>query len=519
MADLFGTYRKRIKLDTKNAVIDEDLTWFPVTVFLKEGNGQTAEVFAEFDTDEDFDRIAFTTADGVTQLYAECELFDVSESVAIYHVSKTGWVLDNDVDTDFYYYYDKDADHNTTYISAIGSVIDVGTVPTDRESYYKGDVTLINMDNPANDTGKITRVSLWVTIAMASAKFATFYREDPDNFPAKFTARDVSDDVGAVPAGLQSFIVDIDVTAGDFIGIYFTDSGGRIDKSNTGGSGMYGSGGDQTACSNTTFSLSPGYAMSLSAIGSTSIVGSNVWDSNYKLVTHMVDATTSTVLDSTSNNNDGTKKGANDPASAGGKVGLAQNFDGSNDVITINDANSLDVTQNMTLEALAKTTTDATTQPIIGKGRYGTSTYCYLLGLDSGGAANNKVYFSLYDGTNNPEVLSTSSYAINNYYYLVGTYDHANLKIYFNGANEATTPAVIDIGNQASLFKIGEWPNATSFHFDNIIDEVRISSVARSDAWIKATYNSLWDTLLTYGDVELAPEVEVDNAIMMGMEF
>jgi intein/homing endonuclease len=35
----------------------------------------------------------------------------------------------------------------------------------------------------------------------------------------------------------------------------------------------------------------------------------NVWDSNYKAVHHLKDATTSTVLDSTSNNNDGTKKG------------------------------------------------------------------------------------------------------------------------------------------------------------------------------------------------------------------
>jgi len=33
-------------------------------------------------------------------------------------------------------------------------------------------------------------------------------------------------------------------------------------------------------------------------------------------------------------------------------------------------------------------------------------------------------------------------------------------------------------------------------------DEVRFSNTARSVAWIKATYASLWDTLLTYGDEE-----------------
>ena len=37
---------------------------------------------------------------------------------------------------------------------------------------------------------------------------------------------------------------------------------------------------------------------------------------------------------------------------------------------------------------------------------------------------------------------------------------------------------------------------------DGIIDELRVSGSQRSAAWIKATYNSLWDSLLTYGDEE-----------------
>ena len=35
-----------------------------------------------------------------------------------------------------------------------------------------------------------------------------------------------------------------------------------------------------------------------------------------------------------------------------------------------------------------------------------------------------------------------------------------------------------------------------------IIDEAQYSSTVRSAAWIKATYNSLWDTLLTYHSEE-----------------
>ena len=46
----------------------------------------------------------------------------------------------------------------------------------------------------------------------------------------------------------------------------------------------------------------------------------NVWDANFVMVQHMKDATTSTILDSTSNSNDGTKKAANEPVEATGKI-------------------------------------------------------------------------------------------------------------------------------------------------------------------------------------------------------
>jgi hypothetical protein len=501
MADLFGTYGKRIKLTGDHTKIDSEVTWFPVTVQLDSGQGE--EVFAEFETDEDFDRIAFTTADGVTQLYAECELFDVSESVAIYHVSKTGWVLDNDVDTDFYLYYYFSANHNTTYISAIGSVIDVGTVPADRLQQYAGNITYINMDNPANYTGKITNVSLFVNTAMASAKFATFYREDPDNFPAKFTARDVSGDVGAVPAGLQSFIIDINVTAGDFIGIYFTDSGDFIDISNAGGSGIYGLGGDQTACSNTTFSLSPGYAMSLSAEGR---AGVNVWDNNYRLVSHGVDATTSTILDSTLYVNHGTKKGANEPVSATGKIGYGQDFDGSNDYINVGNAGLEVGSSDFTIETVFRRDAYNAAHRLFNKRLDGTPSKWYDVTLHP----DNTIESSI--GTNSPTVANSyqktsTTITDDTWHYHSAVYDRdGNLQNYLDGSADGGAKDIsAHAGNLAinANAYIGSY-EGNNYVMNGIIDEVRISFVIRSAAWIKATYNSLWDTLLTYGDEEVA---------------
>ena len=54
------------------------------------------------------------------------------------------------------------------------------------------------------------------------------------------------------------------------------------------------------------------------------------WDENYVAVYHMNDVTTSTILDSTSNANHGTKKGANEPNQVDGKIGKAQDFNRAN---------------------------------------------------------------------------------------------------------------------------------------------------------------------------------------------
>jgi len=51
----------------------------------------------------------------------------------------------------------------------------------------------------------------------------------------------------------------------------------------------------------------------------------------------------------------------------------------------------------------------------------------------------------------------------------------------------------------ADRYEIGNWHKISGREFENgFADEIRISNVKRSDAWIKATYHSLFDTLITY---------------------
>ena len=65
--------------------------------------------------------------------------------------------------------------------------------------------------------------------------------------------------------------------------------------------------------------------------------------------------------------------------------------------------------------------------------------------------------------------------------------------------------------------RIGADSAGASYFAKGIIDEVRISLTKRATAWLKATYNSLWDTLLTYGSEET--EAVVTNVMFMFSNF
>jgi len=231
----------------------------------------------------------------------------------------------------------------------------------------------------------------------------------------------------------------------------------------------------------------------------------SVWDSNFKAVYHMSDgADTSHIYDSTSNNNDGTKKAANEPVQADGKIGKAQSFDGSDDYIAVSDNSSLDITDTITIEAWVKPTSSSDFGQIVAK-RDGSKTICnYAMYRYFN---NRKLGFYFYNSGWNEYTTSSDELTLNawNYATIVHKFGDANsTKAYVNGVQKTGSwsgnGGLAAITNNAS-FSIGGLTDQTVI-FTGLIDEVRISNVARSSAWIKATYNSLNNSLLTYGAEE-----------------
>jgi len=231
-------------------------------------------------------------------------------------------------------------------------------------------------------------------------------------------------------------------------------------------------------------------------------VAENVWDSNFVGVYHMADgADTSHVYDSTSNDNDGTKKGAAEPAvTTSGKIGNAQHFDGSDDEITlpISESNTL-----ATVECWLKG--DGASWP---NGNHG------LVSMTAWEA--DVCHFKLQgaDHGTNPGELSADSYSGDKLYsgaISTSTWYHAAYTMGGNGANDfilylqGSSVASGDF-NADTMDLIGiqigdEYTDGR--YFDGIIDEVRVSTIARPAAYFKATYETGRDDLLSFGSETL----------------
>ena len=142
------------------------------------------------------------------------------------------------------------------------TVIDIGNPAIDRATSVLGTSTIIDANNPANASGTITSVEIYVeqTYPSGDVYVAIFDEVDTDTF----TARDREKIGTDIAAGYHQYSVNLTVEAGDYIGWYGT----TIDK-DSGGLGMWFLGGDQTECSSTVFTarLSPDYTNICSIYG------------------------------------------------------------------------------------------------------------------------------------------------------------------------------------------------------------------------------------------------------------
>jgi RHS repeat-associated protein len=186
-----------------------------------------------------------------------------------------------------------------------------------------------------------------------------------------------------------------------------------------------------------------------------------------------------TAADASGNGNAGTLDGAT--WTTNGKFGNALSFDGTNDWVTVNDANSLDLVNGMTLEAWVYPTALGTTWRTILMKEWDAYYYLYA-NTDQGPGTGVNIggYKEIYSATDLP---------LNAWTHVAGTWDGATLRLYMNGSPVATLSQSGSLTNSSDPLRIGgnaQWGE----YFAGRIDEVRIYNRALSPAEIQADMNA-----------------------------
>ena len=206
-----------------------------------------------------------------------------------------------------------------------------------------------------------------------------------------------------------------------------------------------------------------------------------VWDSNTKMVQHL-----NNMNDSTSYDNDAVNNNADYNAS--GKIDGAYDFDGSTSYLNCGNDTSLNITDVITIEAwvFLKSSTTGDYQVVAGRG-YDDQTLALQNWLQFlSDEARPEICFK--DGSGEHCLTSPDGISLNAWHHLVGTKDTTALKIYVDGV-EKNSGAGGTSNSSTAQFTIGRWTkDADKNPLDGAIDEVRISSTARSADWINQSY-------------------------------
>ena len=93
----------------------------------------------------------------------------------------------------------------------------------------------------------------------------------------------------------------------------------------------------------------------------------------------------------------------------------------------------------------------------------------------------------------------------NQWYYLAATYDGTTLRAYRNGTPvDQRTMGAPDVEDDTAKIGRHAFRDQVADHFDGLIDEVRVSSVARTSEWIRAQHRSMTDAnFVSYGTEQL----------------
>jgi RHS repeat-associated protein len=212
-----------------------------------------------------------------------------------------------------------------------------------------------------------------------------------------------------------------------------------------------------------------------------------VWDSNYQGVWHL-EETSGQQNDSTSNGNNSTGVAVTAEGSAAGQIGGADQFNASNPDHV--DLPNIALTSAFTLQAWIYPTQYTDYARVLNKAFSSNSSPYLTYGLLFETAASKQIGLAFDHAGSGVGLVSTETISLNQWTHVVGTYDGTSLKLFINGTLDSSAAASGSIDAVSTPTEIGYNSAYTVQSFTGNIDEVRISSIARSADWIATEYNN-----------------------------
>jgi RHS repeat-associated protein len=217
-----------------------------------------------------------------------------------------------------------------------------------------------------------------------------------------------------------------------------------------------------------------------------------VWSNHFAGVWHFGTSSASITADSTANANNGSNHGV---LAGNGLIGGSGSFDGSgNTFFDIPSSASYKPTTAITLEAWVKMTA-ATIFPDIfsldyrANGSWSYPFQAYALDFQ---ASSLQPRIDIATGGTQIAQLGPNNIATGQWQHVVGTYDGSQLIVYADGTPVVAAPQTgpIDYGTSQDLDIGTRSPYTSAEAINGLIDEARISTVARAADWIATEYNN-----------------------------
>ena len=230
------------------------------------------------------------------------------------------------------------------------------------------------------------------------------------------------------------------------------------------------------------------------------------WDAGYKAVWHLNQTAggAGSVLDSTSNAHDGTDFGS--PAfDSAGKIGPAVELDGLDDFLDFGNPADLQFgdPDDFTVEAWYKSLQNGTSHGIVSKDQT-TDDYGWAL---TKWYSDDRLSFEIESGSASRErAYSDVAYQDTEWHHVVGVREGGIAMIYVDGVAQAATTSIplLDSGEDLLIGRF--YSDYNGLYSRGVVDEARISDVARSAEWIGTEHNNQASpgTFYSVGSEEIA---------------